>query len=205
MFSAGAKIGVGALTGTADNCECVPREKMDTELSMQYLLAGETPAIFLKSPKEDHIFTDQAYIAVRGATAGGAKRLVVRMDYSKYSIADVMIETAGMGLTDQDCELKFTIAHQQVSVDIRKSDQHTAILYYRALCSLANAQARNSQHLMLFKDISAKTTFQIVDAGNGAVAGTLQAAQSANFENSSAILGSLLPVSYKHVFQQYML
>lgn len=205
MFSGAAKIGVGALTGTADNCECVPREKMESELSFQYLLHGEKPYIFLKSAKEDHIFTDQAYIAVRGQTAGGAKRLIVRADYSKYSISDVMLETGGMGLTDQDCELKFTIAHQAVSVDIKKSEQHTAILYYRALCSLAHAQARHAQHLMLFKDVSAKTTFQITDSGNGAVAGTLQAAQTANFENSSAILSSLLPLSYKSVFEQYAL
>eukprot|EP01032_Pedospumella_encystans_P003924 gene3924-4640_t len=118
MFSVGTKIGA-SITGTADNCECIPREQINQQFSSKFLLDGEIPFIFLKSAKEDHIITDRAYIAVRGETAGGMKRITYRVDFQGYPLSNVMFESGGMGLTDQDCELKFTIANQNVSIDIR--------------------------------------------------------------------------------------
>lgn len=194
----GAKL--ASMAGTADNCECVPRAVMAKELSARYLLNDETPFVFLKSLKEDHIFTDRAYIAIRGQTAGGLKRIVYRADYYQYPISNVMIETAGMGITDQDCELKFTIAGQQVSIDIKKSDQDQAILYYRALSALAIAQARQAQQMALFTQINARTAIQVGDA---TVSGD-QTRNSQSFSSAVSVLDLLSPMSYATLLQGYI-
>jgi len=193
MFSVGKNLGA-SLVGTADNCECIPKELMHQQLSFRYLLNDETPFIFLKSAKEDHIFTDRSYIAVRGETAGGHKRIIYRADYHTSPIRDVMFETAGMGITDQDCELKFTIGGQCISVDIRKSEQDTGILYYRALTALMIAQARNAQQLALFQQITARTAIQTAEHNDSA----------ANAASAVAILDQMAPMSYASVFQGYI-
>jgi hypothetical protein len=151
MFS-GSKIGAD-LAGTADNCTCVAREQFASELSSKYVLTGETIQIFLKSAKEDHLFTDQAYISVKGHTAGGMKRLIVRFDFHTWPITNVYFETSGVGLTDQDCELKFSIGGQNLSIDIRKQDLETGILYYRTLSAVAIAQSRAGKQLALYSGV----------------------------------------------------
>jgi hypothetical protein len=140
MFST-AKIGAD-LAGTADNCTCVAREQFGSELSSKYILEGEVIQILLQSAKEDHIFTDQAYISVKGRTAGGMKRTVIRFDYHNWPISNVYFETSGVGITDQDCELKLSIGGQNLSIDIRKQDLEMGILYYRTLSAVAIAQSR---------------------------------------------------------------
>ena len=199
MFSAGAKLGA-SMTGTADNCECIKRDQMNNELSARYLLNDETPFIFLKSPKEEHIFTDRAYISIKGQSAIGLKKSVFRADFNVYPISNVMFETAGMGVTDQDCELKFTIANTHVSIDIRKSEQDTGILYYRALTALAIAQTRQAQQMNLFTQISARTTIQIAEHTDSAA----QNRNSQNFSNAVSILDLLSPMSYGNVLEQYI-
>ena len=191
MFSTGTKIGA-SLAGTADNCECVPRERIAQELSSKYLLNDETAFIFLKSAKEDHIITDRGYIAVRGQTAGGLKRIVYRADFHAYHLSNVMFETAGVGLTDQDCELKFSIAGQQVSIDIKKSELETGILYYRALTAVAVAQARQAQQLQLFTQLSARTVIQTAETAGPTLS------------NAIAALDALSPMSYASVLQAYI-
>lgn len=200
MFSVGTKIGA-SITGTADNCECIPREQINQQFSSKFLLDGEIPFIFLKSSKEDHIITDRAYIAVRGETAGGMKRITYRVDFQGYPLSNVMFESGGMGLTDQDCELKFTIANQNVSIDIRKSDQETGILYYRALTALAIAQARQVQSRQFYVQSSEKSMIQIAET-SGANAAQNRATQ--NISLAATLLEQLSPVSYASVLQTYI-
>jgi hypothetical protein len=192
------------MTGTADNCECVPRHAFDNEVSIRYVLMDETPYIFLKSMKEDHIFTDKAYIVCRGNTSGGTKRIVVRLEYVSHHITDVMFESAGMGLTDQDCELKFNIGGHAISVDIRKQDADTGVLYYRTLCALAAVQVRNGSALALFRELNGKVKFHITEGNAASVGEALQATYAVNRATADATLESLAPLSYKPVFQQYL-
>jgi hypothetical protein len=164
----------------------------------------ETPFIFMKSLKEDHIFTDKAYISCRGHTSGGTKRIVVRLEYIKYYITDVMFESAGMGLTDQDCELKFSMGGQAVSIDIRKSDMETGILFYRTLCALAAAQSRNSSAYALVRELNGKVKFHVTEGSAAAVGDALHATYAVNQASAQALLDSLVPVSYKPIFEQYL-
>lgn len=193
MFAVGKNLGA-SLVGTADNCACIPKELMPQQLSFKYLLNDEIPFIFLKSSKEDHIFTDRSYVAVRGETAGGLKRIIYRADYHMNPIRDVMFETAGMGITDQDCELKFTIGGQCISVDIKKSEQDTGILYYRALTALMIAQARHAQQLQLFQQITARTAIQTAEHNDSAT----------NAASAVAILDQMSPMSYANVLKGYI-
>jgi hypothetical protein len=201
MFA--AKI-AASVTGTADNCQCVPRENIPHELSFKYVLNDETPFIFLKSAKGDTIFTDKSYISVQGESSMGTKRLVVRADYVQHRITNVMFETAGMGMTDQDCELKFSIGGGSMSVDIRKGDAETAILYYRALCAVANAQAHHANQLALFKELNRSVTFQLASGDAAAVDAVLRTAVSSNLANSTEVLKCLAPASYKAIFEEYL-
>jgi len=188
------KIGA-SITGSGDNCECVHRDQMAQQHSSKFLLSDETPFIYLKSAKEDHIFTDRAYVAVRGESTVGQKKLTYRFDYFIHHISNVMFETAGMGVTDKDCELKFTIGGQGVSIDIRKSEQETGILYYRALTALANAQAREAQQLNMFNQINAKITLS---------ASEQKTVHDQTMANAQAALDHFAPLSYAQVLQAYI-
>eukprot|EP01032_Pedospumella_encystans_P027955 gene27955-31577_t len=188
------KIGA-SITGSGDNCECVHRDQMAQQHSFKFLLHDETPFIYLKSVKEDHIFTDRAYISVRGESTMGQKKLTYRFDYFIHHISNVMFETAGMGVTDKDCELKFTIGGQGVSIDIRKSEQETGILYYRALTALANAQARETQQMNLFNQINSKITLSATE---------LTAVHNQTVANAQAALNQFAPTSYAQVLQVYI-
>ncbi len=188
------KIGA-SITGSGDNCECVPRDQMAQQHSAKFLLSDETPFIYLKSAKEDHIFTDRAYVAVRGESTVGQKKLTYRFDYFIHHISNVMFETAGMGVTDKDCELKFTIGGQGVSIDIRKSEQETGILYYRALTALANAQAREAQQMNMFNQFNAKITLS---------ASEQKTVHDQTMANAQAALNHFAPMSYAQVLQAYI-
>jgi hypothetical protein len=200
MFS-GAKL-VSDFAGTADNCSCISREQIQAESSVRYLLHGETPQIFLKSLKEDHIFTDQAYISVIGKSAAGTKRLVTRYDFHIYPISNVAFETYGVGVTDQDCELKFQLAGQCFSIDLKKHDQDTGILYYRALCAVANAQARDGKCLNLLQENRKRLDIHLSDAAS--IAASLTAVETAAVHEATSVLDRFNPVSYAAVFQLYI-
>ena len=201
MFS-GSKIAAD-LAGTADNCTCVPRESVHQELSSKYLLNGETAYIFLKSAKEDHIFTDQAYIVSKGNTAGGLKRTIYRVEYCDNPISNVMFETGGIGVTDQDCELKFTIASHNISIDIRKQDQELGVLYYRALSALAIEHSRKAKQFGLFKVFRNSVNLHVTEGAAG-VKGVLDTIQASTLSDSLAAMDQLNAVSYLHVFEQYI-
>ena len=59
-----------------------------------------------------YIFTDKAFVAVFGEAAAGKKRLIRRWDFYDEYISEVVFETAGVGATDHDCELKFVIGRE---------------------------------------------------------------------------------------------
>lgn len=202
MF-ANAKVGIAALAGTADNCTCIPRDQIAHEASTKYLLLDETPFIFLKSAKADHIFTDKAYVCAIGDGAMGTKRMVSRLDFVSSAITNVHFESAGMGVTDQDCELKFAISGLPISIDIRKSEIETAILYFRTLCALSAAQANSTRALTMFRDFN-KITFQINATSADAVGGALNTAYATNLANSQAAMELMQPTSYRAVFEQYL-
>jgi len=164
MFS---KIGAD-LIGTADNCRCIPSDRFNSEDRIRStVLPIETPFIYLKAPKEEHIFTDRAYIQIIGETAASSKRLITRYEYSDYDLSEVKYETGGMGVTDLDCELKFKIGGGVVSIDVSKSDAEMLKLYYKALCVVSIAQARNARLMALSNQSFQKMTVNFSEQSVG--------------------------------------
>jgi hypothetical protein len=140
------------ITGSADVCTCVSKEKFGQVAALQFLLPQEVPFIVLKSGKEEHVFTDRAYISFKGESASTTRRLVGRFSYRSNMISRVKYETAGLGMTDRDVELKFIIGDALVSIDIWKKEAPTAILYFKILSAISSAQKKNESLLQLAKD-----------------------------------------------------
>ena len=88
-----------------------------------------------------------AYIFSFGEAAAGKKRNVYRYDYVRNPLSNVSFETAGMSVTDQDCEIKFCIANSDVSIDVKKAELEMAVLVYRVLVQLSQEQQRNAQRM----------------------------------------------------------
>lgn len=139
------------LTGASDVCHCIDPSKFGSEPSLTYALPSETVFILLKAGKEEFIFTDRALIAVRGASAVSSKRLVSRYDYLSHPISRVQFETAGMGPTDRDCELKFLAGGEAFSIDIWKQETDTAKLFFKTLVELEHEISRNMRLAELSK------------------------------------------------------
>lgn len=149
MFSSASKL-MGEAIGTSDDCTIVPRERIRQESAYnQYLVPSETPYILLKSTKREFFFTSHAYYMIQGEAAVGTKRMIHRFEYADYPISNVHFETAGMGVTDFDCEIKFHVAGQFISIDVKKSETDKAAVIFRTLCDLASVQARNAKHYRL--------------------------------------------------------
>jgi hypothetical protein len=117
----------------------------------------EVPFIVLKSGKEEHIFTDHAYISSKGESAASTRRLVVRYSYYQNHFSQIRYESAGMGVTDRDVELKFVIGSTPVSIDIWKKEAETVIFYYKVLSAISSVQAKNSTMVQLAKEALPKT------------------------------------------------
>jgi hypothetical protein len=146
------------LTGSADVCSCIEPAKFHEQNSLTYLLAGERPFIVLVSGKEEHIFTDLAYISSKGTSSTISRRLVKRYDYFDHRISNVVFETAGLGISDRDVELKFTIGSEYISIDVWKKQAETLVKYYKVLVALSHQQRKNATMLELSKIAIPKTS-----------------------------------------------
>jgi hypothetical protein len=135
----------------ADVCKCIAPPEFPKEPNAIYLLPGERIQMLLRSGKETHIFSNLAYVQIVGANASTGRRLVRRFDYVDSPISRVCYESAGMGMSDRDVELKFHIKGESISIDIWKSEAQTAIFFYKVLAAIENFQGRNELGLTLAK------------------------------------------------------
>lgn len=143
----------------------------------------------MKSVKREYFFTECAFVIVYGEAAVGTKRMIERYEYAEYPIEGVHFETAGLGVTDFDCEIKFACGGRSYSVDVRKHENDKAAAIFRVLIELANAQTRNVKFLGL-----AETAF-----GRSKI--VTENSSSNDFETIEAMLTKYNPVSYKNVLE----
>ena len=202
MFSGAAKIGTD-FAGTADNCSVIARSAIPNEPFARFLLVGEIPFVYLKSIKEEHIFTDQAYVRVVGHAAAGTKKLVYRLEYFSHPISSVRFETGGVGITDQDCELKFVMANQDFSIDIRKPDMENGVQIYRVLTALSVYQTRNAS---MMGAITASLTNRNLHltVGKDDLPVTIATLNNAAVTDVMNVYNQMVPISYQHIFTQYL-
>lgn len=132
------------LTGSADVCRVVPPQELSSCLASQFLLPpSETLLFSLQSSKEEFSFSNEALLKVEGENATTTRKLITRFDYKSHIVANVRFETAGR--VDRDCELKFEIGSEHVSIDIRKDQEPQARELYKVLELLSRAQKKNER------------------------------------------------------------
>jgi len=129
------------ISGAADVCRTVT--KFNECQAAAYMLPGETILFSFQSSKEEFSFTNQALLTVKGSTATTTRRLVERHLFKYEVVRHVKFETAGR--VDRDCEIKFVIGKESVSIDIAKAEDGSARLYYKVLTLLARVQAANER------------------------------------------------------------
>lgn len=133
--------------GLTDIGIIVKPEDYDKVESDDFVLHEEKEKIFflIKSKADEYCFTNKALIHVDGTSAVSKKRSLKRLEYSKYSIKDVVLETAGT--IDLDIEIKFVIGSYKYSIDVHKRYIQELKYLYKALIKISNLQEANAQHL----------------------------------------------------------
>ena len=119
-------------------------DKVETD---DFILQEEKEKIFflIKSKADEYCFTNMALIHIDGTSAVSKKRTLKRLDYSKYLIQNVVLETAET--IDLDIKIKFTIGSERYSIDVHK--KHLAELknLYKALIKISFTQETNADYI----------------------------------------------------------
>lgn len=191
-----AKNLVGEALGTSDNCSIIlQKEQARAQSSFAALMMPhETAYVLMKSVKKEYLFTDHGLIISAGEAAVGTKRLARRYNWFESIIRNVMFETAGVGLTDLDCEVKFTIGNESISIDCKKQDDPNARILVSLLSDLARTQARNAQCLKLAEATLTRSIFN----------GTRLNGDADERANIVALVNQFDPESYAPVFQRHL-
>lgn len=133
--------------GLSDIGIIVKPQDYDKVESDDFILQEEKEKIFflIKSKADEYCFTNKALIHVDGASAISKKRTLKRLDYGKYTIKNVVLETAGT--VDLDIEIKFTIGSYNYSIDVAKKHLEELKNLYKALIKISSIQETNAQYL----------------------------------------------------------
>lgn len=130
------------LTGSADICSIVV-SNFSGLAATPYVLSTEELLFAFASPKEEFVFTDEALIKVKGASAANPRKLVERFEYRDHEVSNVQFQTSGR--LDRDCELRFSIGDEQVTIEIRRKEEAHAKTFFNALLALSRAQEQRQQ------------------------------------------------------------
>ncbi|KAJ3045889.1 hypothetical protein HDV00_006155 [Rhizophlyctis rosea] len=152
------------LTGSSDICHVLTPAQFADEPALSFLLPNETAYVVFKSTKESHIFTNLAYISIKGQSATNTRRFIDRHEWFDEHVFNVCFETAGYGPTDRDIELKFRIGTSlNVSIDIWKKEVEVAKEYYKKLLTLSHVQGRNRFLMSQSDKLVQKLTMNLSD------------------------------------------
>ena len=181
------------MTGSADVCKIIPAEQFSQEVTLSYLIPGERPYFLLRSKKEEFVFTNFAFIISRGESATNTRRLTSRYNYFETILTNVMFETAGISVTDRDCELKFNIGGQAHNIDIWKNETEQAKGVYRCLVELSRNMVRNQVLMEMATSALASTKNDNPINDKGFI----------SMQWAEAAMARYRPESYDYVFQQF--
>lgn len=133
--------------GLSDIGIIISPEDYDKVVSNDFVLHEDKENIFflIKSKADEYCFTNKALIHVDGTSAVSKKRTLKRLDYNKYPIDNVFLETAGT--VDLDIEIKFTIGSYKYSIDVHKRYLKELKYLYKSLLKISSIQDINAQHL----------------------------------------------------------
>jgi hypothetical protein len=136
-------------TGQGENCHVLFASQFMSDTSLtSYLIPGETPYIVLRSYKEEYIFTDYAFISIKGHSTVGTKKVVTRYDYADHKFTLIALRTPGVVNLDMDGVLHLVINEVDHEIDIRKAEWENVKYLYRALIMVKRAQYQNEAGLV---------------------------------------------------------
>ncbi|ONI38085.1 hypothetical protein AN640_02855 [Candidatus Epulonipiscium fishelsonii] len=92
---------------------------------------GEFVCFLIKSPDEEHCFTNKGYYRLKGTDLD-------RYEFNRHKLEDVEFELAGR--FDGDVEVKFIIGGDKINVDINKAQSEQAKDLYKILYKLSSVQ-----------------------------------------------------------------
>lgn len=169
----------GDLSGTGNNAAFLTKEQLADEPSRVHLGPREKAYVWLKTNKDEYVFTNFGFVTIKGSTAG-VKQNILRQDWRTHAVGDVAFETSG-GSMDKDCQLRFIIDRQSVTLDIKKEFQAQAIKFSHLLVALQRLQQRNAELMeMAGKILMSANPLNLADPAQ--VAATVMSASEALVE-----------------------
>jgi hypothetical protein len=88
---------LGGVLVDGNNCHVMTPDEIRAEKVLNtYLVPGEKTYVMLKSAQEEYIFTERAFISVKGESSLGTKRNVNRYNFFDWTVTSVFLNTPGM-------------------------------------------------------------------------------------------------------------
>ncbi|PFG06092.1 PH domain-containing protein [Bacillus sp. es.034] len=130
--------------GLSDIGTVIKPQDYDKADSDDYIMHedGEKIYFLIKSKSDEYCFTNKALIHLDGTSAASKKRVLRRLDYYKYHITNVLLETAGT--VDLDVEIKFKIGSEIYSIDVHKKHLAEVKDLYKSLIKIGEITTDNS-------------------------------------------------------------
>ncbi|UXH44823.1 PH domain-containing protein [Rossellomorea vietnamensis] len=130
--------------GLSDIGTVIKPQDYDKADSDDYIMHedGEKIYFLIKSKSDEYCFTNKALIHLDGTSAASKKRVLRRLDYYKYHLSNVLLETAGT--VDLDVEIKFKIGSEIYSIDVHKKHLTEVKDLYKSLIKIGEITTDNS-------------------------------------------------------------
>ncbi|MCC5800585.1 PH domain-containing protein [Rossellomorea vietnamensis] len=130
--------------GLSDIGTVIKPQDYDKADSDDYIMHedGEKIYFLIKSKSDEYCFTNKALIHLDGTSAASKKRVLRRLDYYKYHLSNVLLETAGT--VDLDVEIKFKIGAEIYSIDVHKKHLTEVKDLYKSLIKIGEITTDNS-------------------------------------------------------------
>lgn len=129
--------------GLSDVGKIIDPKDFDKTDADDYVMHEDQEKIYflIKTRADEYCFTNLALIHVDGESAISSKRTLKRYPYSRYSISDVFLETAGK--IDIDVEITFKLGAEQFQIDVQKSQIEQLKDLYKSLLRIAEMTYEN--------------------------------------------------------------
>ena len=130
--------------GLSDIGTVIKPQDYDKADSDDYIMHedGEKIYFLIKSKSDEYCFTNKALIHLDGTSAASKKRVLRRLDYYKYHLSNILLETAGT--VDLDVEIKFKIGAEIYSIDVHKKHLTEVKDLYKSLIKIGEITTDNS-------------------------------------------------------------
>lgn len=130
--------------GLSDIGKIIDPSDFDKTDADDYVMHEDNEKIYflIKTKKDEYCFTNLALIHVDGDSAVSSKRILKRYPYSRHTITNVLLETAGK--IDLDVEIKFKIGETPFSIDVQKNQIEKLKDLYKTLIHISEKSHENS-------------------------------------------------------------